>query len=242
MRTRIPALKVSIYILDGESHRGVPLSSAILNFLFYRGIQNALATRAAAGFGADHTMRSSSFVEISDRLPVLIQFVDTAEKIGCLMDKLEELVGDGTIELQETTILERPSVPAPVRRATMHLAGPALMLTLYITEGDRWNGLPLHQALVDAFRSNDVSGVTVTRGIVGFGASKDIHKERVFHLSSDRPIIVTVVETQEKIEQLKPLLDRMIEHGLAVISGSTVVAYSHRAAPISDTKRATHED
>ncbi len=232
VKNRVPALKVTIYVCDGESHRGVPLSAAILNFLFYRGIANAVATRGSAGFGTDHKLRSSSFVELSDRLPVTIQFLDVQEKVLACMDKLQELVGDGTIEIQETTLLSRTIAQPPAKPAAAHLAGPAYVMQIFIRESDRWNGIPLHQALVDAFRSNDVSGVTVSRGILGYGVKKEIHRERAFHLSSDLPIVLSVVEQPEKIAQLTPLLDRMIEKGLVVVSEATIVAYSHRGAPV----------
>lgn len=233
MGTRIPALKVSVYICEGESHRGVPLSSAILNFLFYRGIGNAIATRAAAGFGLDHMLRSSDFVEISDRMPVLIQFLDTAEKVNAVMGKLEEMVGKGTIEIQETTIQAPRTVATPVSRPAKAMEGPACVLTIYISEHDKWSGLPLHQALIDAFRSNDVSGVTVTRGILGYSGKKEIHRERAFHLSSDLPLIITVIEKQEKVEELMPLLEQMIQKGLVLRSEANVISYSHRSVPVA---------
>lgn len=228
MKERVPALKVTVYISDGESHRGVPLSAAILNFLFYRGIANAVATKGSAGFGKEHKLRSSSYVEISDHLPVVIQFLDTKEKVSALMDKLQEIAGEGTIEIQETTTLSN-AVPATLaKRLAAPLAGQISMMNIYIGENDRWNGVPLHHALVDAFRSNDISGVTVARGTMGYGVKKQLHKERALQLSSDLPLVVSVVEQKEKIEHLTPLLDQMIEQGLVVISEATVVAYTHR--------------
>lgn len=232
VRNRVPALKVFVYISDGESHRGVPLSSAILNFLFYRGISNAVATKGAAGFGAEHKLRSSSFVEVSDHLPVVIQFFDAKDKVEPLLDKLQEIVGDGAIEIQETTVLENMAAAARPERVAPPLEGPVSVMTIYIGESDRWNGIPLHEALVDAFRSNDISGVTVARGVLGYGAKKEIHKERVFRLSSDLPIAVTVVDQPEKIRQLSPLLDQMVEQGLVVVSEATLVAYSHRKTAV----------
>ena len=69
------ALKVSIYLSDGATHHGVPVYSSILDFLFYRGISGATVLKGIAGFGADHHMHSSSVVEISDRLPIKIEFI-----------------------------------------------------------------------------------------------------------------------------------------------------------------------
>jgi PII-like signaling protein len=69
----------------------VPVYSSILDFLFYRGVSGATVTKGTAGFGADHHMHSSSVVEISDRLPIKIEFIETREKVDALMGKLEEL-------------------------------------------------------------------------------------------------------------------------------------------------------
>lgn len=230
MPDQVPALKVSVYICEGESHRGIPLSAAILNFLFYRGIADAVAIRASAGFGAEQKLRSSSSVELSDRLPVVVQFLDAKDKVDALMGKLREMAGQSTIEIQETAMLARTSLSKPEKHTTAHLSGDVSVMDIYIGESDRWNGIPLHQALVDAFRSNDVSGVTVARGTLGYGTKKEIHKERAFRLSSDLPIVVSVIERQEKIQELTPLLDQMLGDGLVVIHDATVVAYAHRPA------------
>lgn len=233
MANRVPALKVSIYVSEGESHRGVPVSSAILNFLFYRGIAGAIVTKGSAGFGAEHRLRSSHFVEISDHLPILIQFIDIQDKVEAVLDNLQELVGNGMMEIQETTILRASDVSSGGKKSSAQpglLQGAACVMTIYIGESDRWNGQPLYQALVDALRSNDVAGVTVDRGILGYGTKKELHREHKFRLSSDLPIALSVVDTKARIQQLLPLLEQMIEQGLVVFSDAEVVAYARRDA------------
>ena len=97
------AVKVSIYLSEGSKHHGVPTYSSILDFLFYRGISGATVLKGIAGFGADHHMHSASIVEISDHLPLKIEFIESREKVDELLGKLEELAGTGMIEIQETT-------------------------------------------------------------------------------------------------------------------------------------------
>ena len=89
------AVKVSIYLSEGATHHGVATYSSILDFLFYRGVSGATAVKGIAGFGADHLMHSASFVEISDHLPIKIQFIESREKVDELLGKLEELAGTG---------------------------------------------------------------------------------------------------------------------------------------------------
>ena len=107
------AVKVSIYLSEGSKHHGVPTYSSILDFLFYRGISGATVLKGIAGFGADHHMHSASFVEISDNLPLKIEFIESREKVNELLGKLEELAGTGMIEIQETTVAKPAQITRP---------------------------------------------------------------------------------------------------------------------------------
>src|ERR1700757_3897839 len=100
------AVKVSIYIPEGSTHKGAAAYSSILDFLFFRGVAGATVLKGVAGFGADHHMHSASLLEVSDRLPLKIEFVETAAKVEELMGRLEEMAGSGMIEVQETTIVK----------------------------------------------------------------------------------------------------------------------------------------
>ena len=101
------ALKVSIYVSEGRTHHGIPVYSSILDFLFYKGVSGATVVKGVAGFGADHHMHSANIVEISDHMPLKIEFIEAPEKVNELLGKLEELAGTGMIEVQETTIRSR---------------------------------------------------------------------------------------------------------------------------------------
>src|SRR6202451_2903200 len=107
------ALKVSIYLSEGSTLHGASTYSSILDYLFFRGVSGATVLKGVAGFGADHHMHSSSIVEISDHLPLKIEFIETREKVNELLGKLEELAGTGMIEIQETTIAKPAQVSKP---------------------------------------------------------------------------------------------------------------------------------
>src|SRR5271168_1665451 len=107
------ALKVSIYLSEGSTHHGASTYSSILDFLFFRGCSGATVLKGVAGFGADHHIHSANFVEISDHLPLKIEFIETQEKVHELLGKLEELVGSGMIEVQETTIAKPAQISKP---------------------------------------------------------------------------------------------------------------------------------
>jgi len=236
------ALKVSIYVSEGSKHHGVPVYSSILDFLFYRGVSGATVVKGIAGFGADHHMHSSSIVEISDHLPLKIEFIESQEKVGEIIGKLEELAGSGMIEVQETTVAKPAQITKPktaVPPAHMKMEGKAKMMRIYIGESDRWKDKPLYQALVEAMRVNDIAGVTVYRGILGYGAHRRVHKDKALHLSHDCSIMLSAVDSEERLRALLPLVDQMVEEGLVVFSDVDIIKYSYRAQEVDQPESQT---
>ena len=84
----------------------------------------------------------------------------------------------------------------------MKIEGKAKMMRIYIGEADRWKDKPLYNALVEAMRANDIAGVTVYRGILGYGAHRRMHKDKALHLSHDCSIMLSAVDTEEKLRVL----------------------------------------
>jgi PII-like signaling protein len=109
MLTSGKAVKVTLYLSDGAKHHGVPVYSSILDFLFHGGIAGATVTKGVAGFGHAHRIHSAHILEISDHLPVKIEFIETREKVDAVLPELQKRIGSGLIELQETTVI----VPTP---------------------------------------------------------------------------------------------------------------------------------
>jgi len=229
------AYKVSIYVSEGATGSASP--SKILSFLFFRGVSGATVLKGIAGFGADHHMHTSSLVELSDHLPVKIEFIETEEKIEELLGKLSEMCGSGMIEVQETRIIKpasskgskNPDVPAK------KIEGHAKMIRIYIGKDDRWNDKPLHLALVEAMRANDISGVTVYEGLLGYGANGKVRMPGTFSKSS--PLMLSVIDTEERINNFVPILDRMLHKGMVVISNADVIKYAYSSDSIRDAEK-----
>ena len=229
------ALKVTIYVSEGSTHHGVATYSSILDFLFYRGVSGATVLKGVAGFGADHHMHSASYVEISDHLPLKIEFVESREKVNELLGKLEELCGSGMIEIQETTVAKPAQVSKPKKQtppAHLKIEGKAKLMRVYIGEADRWRDKPLHVALVEAMRAHDIAGVTVYRGILGYGAHGRVHKDKAMHLSHDASIMLSVIDLEEKLKAYLPIVEQMVEEGLVVLSDVDIIKYSYRALEV----------
>jgi PII-like signaling protein len=105
MLTSGKAVKVTLYLSDGAKHHGVPVYASILDFLFHSGIAGATVIKGVAGFGAKHRLHSAHILEISDHLPIQLEFIETREKVEAILPELEKKAGSGIIELQETTVI-----------------------------------------------------------------------------------------------------------------------------------------
>ncbi len=102
------AMKVTVYLSDGARHKGLPVYTTVLDFLYKHGIAGATALKGVAGFGAGHRIHAAHILELSDHLPIRIEFIDTAEKVEKIMEELQQRCGCGLIEMQETNIIVPP--------------------------------------------------------------------------------------------------------------------------------------
>jgi PII-like signaling protein len=103
------------------------------------------------------------------------------------------------------------------------------MLRIYFGEGDKWKEKPLHQVIVEKCRELDIAGATVLKGVWGYGASSLIHRSRVLSFSHDAPLMVSVVDSEEKIQKLIPFLDEVVDQGLIATSDVDVIKYVHQS-------------
>lgn len=99
------AVKVTLYLSDGAKHHGVPVYTSILDFLFHSGVSGATVVKGVAGFGHAHRIHSAHILEISDHLPIKIEFIESRAKVDELLPELEKRTGSGLIEMQETTVI-----------------------------------------------------------------------------------------------------------------------------------------
>jgi len=105
MLTTGKAVKVTLYLSDAAKHHGVPVYTGVLDFLFRNGIAGATCLKGVAGFGAGHRIHTAHILELSDHLPIRIEFIDTREKVDAIMEALQARCGCGLIEVQETSII-----------------------------------------------------------------------------------------------------------------------------------------
>jgi len=109
--------------------------------------------------------------------------------------------------------------------------GERTLMRIHIGERDKYQHKPLYEAIVELLRSRHYAGATVLRAIMGFGANATLHTDRVESLSLDLPIVIEVVETEERIQEVLPEIDAMITSGLITLERTRVILYRAELPP-----------
>jgi PII-like signaling protein len=225
MLTKGPAKKVTIFINEDTQRHMMALHDSIMSFLMHKGVCGATATRAYSGFGSHQLLHTPKVEVLSYSLPIRIEFVETMEKVDEILPTLYEMVSDGLIEVQDTTVVKLARKTAKPEPKTPHerKQGPAKLLRVFMGDDDKWNGEPLYDAIVNKLRMLDIAGATVYRGILGYGAKGHEHKKSVFHPMRDMPVQISVIDSPEKIAAATEAIEEMLGNGLIVTSDVEMV-------------------
>lgn len=106
------------------------------------------------------------------------------------------------------------------------IEGEQVLMRVFLGESDRAGKVPLYAALLELFRSKGLAGATILKGVAGFGAHSFIHTANILRLSEDLPLVIEVVDTQEHLDAVLPLVDRMMQGGLITMEKVRVLRYS----------------
>jgi len=100
---------------------------------------------------------------------------------------------------------------------------PVKLLLIFVAETDTWQQIPLYEAIVGRLRPLDIAGATVQTGIMGFGSHMKVHHKRLFGITDDRPVTISVVDNESKLRQVIPEIRSMIREGLVVLLDAEVI-------------------
>ncbi|MGH9416793.1 MAG: DUF190 domain-containing protein [Terriglobales bacterium] len=229
------AQRVTIFVGEGHRRHGRSVYMAVFDFLYYHRVAGATVTRGIAGFGADHHLHSADILAASENLPIKIEFIESEDRLQELLPKIRDIIGDGVIAVQPIQVYFAGGASAPASKAApvplphAGLEGRGKLMRIYVRERDRWHGRPLHEAIVESLRAHDLAGVTVYQGIAGYGAGARHPKGGA--ASGGPPMMLSVVDTEERIRAYLPLLDDMLTGGLVVLSDVEVIKYSYAGNP-----------
>ncbi len=114
-------------------------------------------------------------------------------------------------------------------KAVMQVPLDAILLRIFIGESDRWHHQPLYEAIVLKARELHLAGATVLRGPMGFGKSSRLHTSKILRLSMDLPLVIEIVDSEEKIQPFLPVLQEMVQGGLITMEKVKVIGYRGKA-------------
>lgn len=239
-----------VHITEAARHAHTLLYEAIVELLRTRGIAGATVLRGLMGFGRRRFVHGPMNEISSMSMPIVVECVDDAERIAGVLPEIDALLDRGLVTLERARVIvyrdhdpgsrpeeggqmsESARAPRravdPVDAATAHLhglKGERTLMRVHIGENDKHEGQPLYAAIVELLRERHYAGATVFRGVLGFGAHARVHRSKLLQLSSDLPIVVECIETEERIAAILPDLDRMIGGGLVTLERVRVIMY-----------------
>ena len=231
-----PAKKLVVYVNSQQHYRQKPVYEAVVEFLHSRGCAGATVTRCVVGYGQSGSVHETHLFGLTEDVPMRIEAIESEHKIDALLPFIYDMVDQGLIEVQDTNVVKVTSNKQPSMEVTgvKHdkLEGSAKMVLIYIDEDDSWEGEPLHEAIVKKLRMMDIAGATVYKGMMGYGGKQRMHRSGWLGLSHNLPIMISVVDAEDKIRKILPVLDEMVDEGLIALSDVEVIKYAHVAEEV----------
>ena len=235
-----PAKKLSIYVGETDRFGDKPVYEVLLDILHKKKIAGVSVFKGVAGYGADGVFHTSKILLLSSDMPMKIEAVDSEAMINMVLPDVCQVVEKGLVEVTDANVVKCGPGVFPGGREQgaeekkegdrMKLEGRAKMLRIIISEDDKWEGKPLYEVLVKRFVMEDIAGATVYKAIAGYGPHKRYHKKKTLASHGELPILITVMDKEENINRILPVLDEMVTEGVVVLSDVNVIKYTHRDA------------
>jgi PII-like signaling protein len=210
-------------------------------------LQGATVLKGVYGMRPDGSLLEARVWSMSQELPVIVEVVDIPDRIERLLAKVEPVFHEGVITLERAHVLlyragdreasgplggrdiigtASTSAVAGVR--TMKVPEAGVLLRIFIGESDKDpdGDRPLYQALVRRAKEAHLAGATVLRGPMGFGRHSRVHTSRLLELSSDLPIVIEIVDAEDKVEAFLPTVDELVTEGLVTLEAVRVYKYA----------------
>lgn len=226
-------------------HDDEPLYQRIVHLARREGLQGATVLRGFMGLRPDGSILRERRWALTQELPVIVEIVDGPAHIEKLLAVVEPELREGTITLERAHVVAYRSGATPdgtVHQVdviaskdasaawevkTMKLPEEGVLLRVFIGEDDRDPGSdrPLYEAIVGRAREAHLAGATVLKGPLGFGKHSRLHSAKLLELSSDLPIVIEIVDSEEKIKAFLPTVDELVVEGLVTLEVVRVLKY-----------------
>ncbi len=233
-------------------HHGEPLYQWIVETARHEGVQGATVLKGVMGLRPDGTILQEARWALSQELPVIVEVVDGPRRIEALLARVEPVFSEGEITLERAHVLlyrgdaaggRRGAPPVDVIASqadsaawevrTMKLPEEGVLLRIFMGEADREPGgdRPLYEAIVRRAREAHLAGATVLKGPMGYGKHSRVHSAKLLELSTDLPVVIEIVDAEEKIKAFLPTVDELVTEGMVTLEAVRVIKYVASPAP-----------
>jgi uncharacterized protein len=236
------------HVSNLTAHGVEPLYQWIVETAYRTHLQGATILKGVMGLRPDGSLLKESPWAIVQEVPVIIEVVDGPRHVGELLAKVEPVFKDGTITLERAHVALyraegkdlKPSDVAPrydvvaTKDAsaawevkTMKIPEEGVLLRVFIGESDQEKGRkrPLYEAIVQRARESHLAGATVLKGPMGFGRHSRMHTAKLLEMSTDLPVVIEIVDAEEKIRAFLPVVDELVTEGLITLEAVRVIKY-----------------
>jgi PII-like signaling protein len=238
-----------IYLQSADRTPLMPTHERIVKAARKEKLAGCTVIRGILGAGYHGVIQSSAW-SIVQHVPVIVEIVDSAEKIADFVQgTLDQLMVGGMLTLERAAVMMyRPrgqhepknlslagalqplsTLPDFEPGSHMEKQENGVLLRVFIGESDKYEKKPLHEAIVQKIRELGLAGATVLRGSEGFGARSVVHKAALLEMSSDLPVVIEVVDKEEKVKLLLPHLETMVHEGMITMEYVAILMYRHGA-------------
>jgi PII-like signaling protein len=223
-----------------------PLYEWIVQTARRDGLQGATVLKGFYGLRHDGSLLEERTWSLSQALPVIVEVVDEPARIDALLAKVEPVFREGVITLERAHVVLYRAGPRDVTRRltgrniigtvatsaaagvhTMKVPDNGVLLRIFIGESDKepGGGRPLYEAIVRKAREAHLAGATVLRGPMGFGRHSRVHTAKLLELSTDLPIVIEIVDAEDKVDAFLPTVDELVTEGLVTLEAVRIVRY-----------------
>ncbi len=241
MHSDQPHILLRLHLRNADRAPHTPTHERIIRQARRDGLAGATVINGLSGYGG-HGAIPSSHWSLLKQVPVIVEIIDTSQRLATWIDgPLRGLIVGGLMTLEPVQVLVGPPAPAgdeqppanPLssliqslkERPDMSINENGVLLRIFIGESDQFESRPLYEAIVQKARAAGLAGATVLRGEAGFGANSVVHKAKLLELSSDLPIVIEMVDLEEKIRAVLPQLRDMVREGMITLETVAIVLY-----------------
>ena len=246
MKTEAEQVLCRFQLSNFVRHGMTPLYEWIVEIAHHEGLQGATVLKGFFGLRPEGSVLEEHTWSVSQELPVIVEVVDEPGRIEALLARVEPAFREGVITLERAHVLLYRSGPGEAARPlkgrniiatarstaasgvrTMKLPENGVLLRIFIGESDKEPGRdrPLYEAIVRRAREAHLAGATVLRGPMGFGRHSRVHTAKLLELSTDLPIVIEIVDSEEKIDAFLPAVDELVTEGLVTLEAVRIVRY-----------------